>query len=206
MSVKKGDVFNYLTCIEPNVERYSISDHLSLFRCKCGKEVKVSNNNVQRGNTRSCGCYKRETTHNLLTTHGLTDTKVYRAWCSIKRRCTYTKDIQYNSYGGRGIKVCDRWLSSFCNFYSDMGDPPTAQHTIDRIDNNGDYEPSNCRWASYREQARNKQNTRYVEWEGSLYNIHDLAAKYNIDTRNILKRLSRNWTLERALTQPLRKD
>lgn len=91
------------------------------------------------------------------TTHGMSKTKVYRAWCSMKRRCYGVNTDCYDRYGGRGIEVCQRWLRSFENFYIDMGSPPTGKHSVDRIDNDGDYTPRNCRWATPTEQSRNRR-------------------------------------------------
>ena len=124
-------------------------------RCDCGKEIIINKANVKNGHTKSCGCYNSELATERWETHGMTGTKVHRTWCQMRRRCLDKNSKNYFRYGGRGIKICDRWLESFENFYADMGEPPSIKHSIDRINNNGNYEPSNCRWATNKQQNRN---------------------------------------------------
>ncbi len=123
----------------------------------------------------------------------------YWAWQSIKKRCYYTQGKQYDDYGGRGIRVCDRWLHSFDNFIADMGMKPTSKHTIEREDNDGDYTPTNCRWATRQEQARNKRNNRLLSYGG----VTKTAAQWNEEkgfSRNLLRdRLRWGWTIEQAM-------
>jgi hypothetical protein len=92
--------------------------------------------------------------------HGMATTRLYKVWQSMKTRCTNPRSRVYDRYGGRGITICEQWLASFENFYADMGDPPTSKHTIDRVNNNGNYEPTNCRWATYTEQNRNRRKPK----------------------------------------------
>lgn len=132
--------------------------------CECGKHINVQANNLASGNTNSCGCFKIENTKNQNTKHGMTETRIFGTWSDIIKRCTNPKDKFFHIYGGRGIKVCERWLNSFENFYADMGEKPTPKHSIDRIDSNGDYSPENCRWATATEQVRNRSNTLKIPW------------------------------------------
>lgn len=126
--------------------------------CDCGNTKIVFLGNLKRGKTNSCGCLYKET-RGIPRSHG--DAKVqareYIAWKSMKQRCYNKKNKEYENYGGRGITICDRWVKSYENFLEDMGRKPTPQHSIDRIDVNGNYEPSNCRWATPYEQRMNQR-------------------------------------------------
>jgi len=139
-------------------------------KCDCGSCVIVKGDNLIRGNTRSCGCLVKETSAAIgrsKVLHGGSRVGAYhpeyRSWTSMKSRCLNTNHHAYADYGGRGIKVCDRWLNSYENFLSDMGRRPTLTHTLDRWpDNDGDYEPANCRWATRSEQRRNSRPRKNV--------------------------------------------
>jgi len=127
-----------------------------LCRCECGNEKIVLLDHLKRGNIKSCGCLKSEYVSERNTTHGLTKTNAYGSYKKMKRRCLVPSDKDYPNWGGRGIKICDRWLNSFQNFYDDMGERPKG-YTIDRINGNGNYEPKNCRWVSRSENSKNKR-------------------------------------------------
>jgi len=141
-------------------------------KCDCGKVTYVLGGNLRSGRQKSCGCldYERKVKHG--NTSGSKETPEYRAWKNMKKRCYNTKDKYYQDYGGRGIKVCDRWLHSFENFLEDMGKRPSPKHSLDRIDYNGDYSPENCRWVTASEQIinqrlrkDNKSGYKGVTWE-----------------------------------------
>lgn len=129
----------------------------------------------------------------------------YKHWINMKSRCCAPSSTGYENYGGRGIKVCDRWAKSFDAFYEDMGPRPTPSHSLDRIDVNGDYEPTNCRWATKTSQMRNTRVNRLVTVDGSEMTLAEAAEKAPVPYNTVLYRLKRGWPLDEALRHPARK-
>lgn len=144
-------------------------------KCDCGSTTKVLTANLLRGNTRSCGCIRNHMSTVRNTKHGLYGTKVYKCWCSIKKRCTNPKDASYPSYGGAGIRLCDEWLNDPHAFYEHVGHAPTDHHSIDRKDNSKGYEPGNVRWANKWEQATNRRSSKWVVFQGNRMTLAQLA-------------------------------
>lgn len=133
------------------------------------------------------------------TTHGMWKTAEWRSWSGMRQRCR-PGDKDYANYGGRGIVVCDRWTESFENFYADMGPKPSPRHSLDRIDVNGHYEPGNCRWATASEQALNRRTSVMVEFRGEALPLKEWAQRTGIEYNLLSQRLSRGWSIEKALT------
>lgn len=150
-----GLKFGRLTVIERVKNKKSVQA-LWLCKCDCGNTKIVLSSSLRKCYTTSCGCYKNEVNTINATKHGLSHTHEYTTWKNIIARCTKHEHKLYKYYGGRGIKVCDRWMN-FLSFFEDMGERPTSKHSIDRINNDGNYEPSNCKWSTKQEQAINRR-------------------------------------------------
>lgn len=178
-----------------------------LCRCECGTERRVRQYLLAGGRSKSCGCFQREDLGTRKRKHGYAAGGVirpeYYTWQMMLARCNNPRAQMYPSYGARGISVCERWLS-FENFLVDMGDRPSDEHSIDRIDVNGNYEPRNCRWAPRHIQCNNKRNTVYVEYEGERLPLAEVVRAHSVVSLETVRcRIMRQgWTLERALATP----
>jgi hypothetical protein len=170
---------------------------LWICRCRCGKEKEIRGDNLIAGVSTSCGCFHRE----VVSKHGAAGTEIYMIWGLMLARCRNPNALNYHLYGERGIRVCDRW-HDFTNFAVDMGPRPSPLHTLDRIDNNGNYEASNCRWATKKEQARNKRNNVLLTYRGETFTMSEWAERLDCTKHIILKRLRRGWSVERTLETP----
>lgn len=182
-----GQTFGRLTAVR-RVERRG-KDSRFLCRCICGVETVVTLGNLRKGHTKSCGCANREATSAANSTHGLSKTRVYRIWSGMRNRCFNRNNKRFPYYGGRGISVCDRW-SGFESFLEDMGFPEEGQ-SIDRIDPNGNYEPSNCRWVDMKTQCRNKRNNILIEYRGKIEVLHDVAKQLGVHSTTLNRRVKR---------------
>ena len=154
LEINKGKRYNRLTVVKEVEQRNKVRRFLC--ECDCGNQKEFILYNLRNGNTTSCGCVRKEMMSEQFKTHGMTNTKVFNAWMNMKRRCYEPNYKNYYLWGGRGVRVCDRWLNSFENFFEDMGHPPEGT-SLDRFPNkDGDYSPDNCRWATKEEQDNNK--------------------------------------------------
>lgn len=171
--------------------------------CDCGKERHVSLYDLKRGHTTSCGCYRVEKCRSYNTTHGLSRTPTHNSWRGMIARCTDPKHQFYRYYGGKGVTVCDSWISSFANFLNDMGLKPKGT-SLDRINPNGNYEPSNCRWATKTEQARNVSDIRTVTHNGKTQTIASWAEELGVKACTLHMRLFRGWSVADTLEKPIK--
>ncbi|MCL2598139.1 MAG: hypothetical protein FWD66_10930 [Paludibacter sp.] len=150
-----------------------------LCKCDCGNTIIVSSYKLRSGHTTSCGCYQKKRASEANIKHADNKrgirTAEYRAWRHMKHRCSNKNNKDFEIYGGRGIKVCERWNNSFENFLADMGRKPSDDYSIDRIDTNGDYTPENCRWATIIEQANNTRRNLYFDYNGEKKTISQIA-------------------------------
>jgi hypothetical protein len=186
--------------MQPNGARVS----RSLCQCDCGTLIVVRNNALKRNNTRSCGCLAKETKGKNTKTHGESGSKLYYIWQNIKSRCSNPKAKNYKYYGGRGIKVCKEWQESFETFVIDIGERPPG-YSLDRINNNGNYEPGNIRWVPQEKQALNTRKNRYVEWNGELLILAEAVRRSGLPYSRVINRLNSGWSVDKALTTPLPK-
>ncbi len=162
-------------------------------RCECGKDHVVAGRALRNGSIQSCGCTK-------VAANRMSRSSEYRVWHDMKRRCYDTKRRDYKYYGGRSIAVCERWRSSFVNFFADMGPKPFPGATIERIDNDGNYEKSNCKWATQEEQKKNTRKVRKLTYNGETLSIGDWASKLGINRCTLRLRLDKGWPLEEVFS------
>lgn len=177
-----------------------------LCKCDCGNMKVTSASGLYGGRTKSCGCYNVECIKSRTFKHGQSYTRIHRIWDMMKSRCYYKGNNRYEYYGGRGIVVCDEWKNNFIAFYEwAMSNGYSDELSIDRIDLNGNYEPSNCRWATKVEQANNKSNNRFITFNNQTHTASQWAKITGIKEATIRYRIIHsNWNVERALTTPVR--
>lgn len=160
----EGHSFHYLTVIK-DIGRTNNGTIIYQCICKCGNITKANANSLRQGIIKSCGCWAKENARNKFSTHGLSKTRIYKIWCGMIERCTKIGNKNYDKYGARGIKVCAKW-ATFEGFYEDMKDGYDDTLTLERINNKGNYEKTNCKWATYKEQADNRRTTIYLTIDG----------------------------------------
>lgn len=172
-------------------------------QCDCGKTTKARPYDLSSGRQKSCGCLRSETTSKLRTKHALADTPIYRVWQSMLDRCRRKKCRHYKNYGGRGIRVCKRWLK-FENFFADMGVRPSPLHTLERKNNNLGYSKSNCAWVTRKENVRNRRVTKLVEIGGDVKPLARWCEEYGLHYPTINSRLLRGWSGFRSIFTPVK--
>ena len=169
------------------VERVGVRQGNAVWRlrCDCGREVTAVLNGVRTGNVRSCGCLRSEASAARVRTHGMTRSRTYRIWRHMLNRCRMQQHPKWHRYGGRGIAVCEAW-QRFEGFLADMGEAP-AGLSIERVDNDRGYEPGNCRWATFDEQAANRSNTRRFEIDGRVQHLAAWARELGLTRDKFLR-------------------
>ena len=194
----EGRVFGRLTVL-----RRSDKKGYWWCQCSCGSpEKQIQHGNLTYGNTKSCGCIARETSIRNNTTHGKTNTLTYKTWQGMHTRCENPNYKIFHRYGGRGIYVCERW-DSFENFYQDMGEKPKG-YSLDRIDNNGPYAPWNCRWATCKEQCRNRSTMKMITYQGKTQSLIEWAEELGVSYGTLCTRSRRGWSDERIVGTPIK--
>lgn len=183
-----GMVFGYLTVIEQLEYKTRFGRVLCKCKCRCGNEKIIVWDNLKNNLTKSCGCYKKEEKEKKYSKLNTSiKSAEYTTWRGIKDRCYKLKNINYHNYGGRGILMCDRWFNSFECFYNDMGKRPSSKYSIERIDNDGNYEPLNCKWATREEQDRNRRTNVWIEYDNRKMILFDWAKELCVSRPNDIK-------------------
>ena len=210
-----GQVYGRLTVIK------RVDDYISpsgdrkvqwLCKCKCGKEVIVTGNNLRKGNSKSCGCYNRELLAKINLTHNASNTRLYHIWTCMKDRCYNPKNKKYKDYGGRGIIICDEWINdfeAFANWAYDNGyieNVSRGECTIDRIDVNGNYCQQNCRWVNQKVQTNNKRNNHYITYNGETHTVTEWNNILGYKKGVLSRRIFNGWSIEDAFTKPVKSN
>jgi hypothetical protein len=200
-----GRRFGTLTVISEAPNPYKRKPIAWLCKCECGKTIVVEGGLLRRGYYSSCGCQRIELLRKAMTKHGLTDTKLYHSWKCMKYRCLNSHYTEYHLYGGRGITVCNEWLT-FENFAKwALANGYKEGLSIDRIDANGNYERNNCKWSTAKEQANNKRNNHFITCEGETHTLAEWADIKGLDYGCLESRLNNlGWDIKTALNRPSR--
>lgn len=196
-----GQRFGRLTVIERDE---TIKNHIR-WRCKCdcGKEIVAYKSSLDAGRTKSCGCLRASVAKAKATRHGKSESRLYNIWIGMKTRCYNEGSLRFRDYGGRGITMCDEWLYNFKAFYEwAISNGYREDLTIDRIDNDGNYEPSNCRWVGWTEQQNNRRNNHVISLLGETHTMKEWSVIVGIPYHTLARRINASgWSIERALTE-----
>lgn len=204
---KKFGKWTVIKEVEPQREPNGHLRHRWMCKCDCGTVRTVKGRYLTSGRSCSCGCDRISKNAKRMITHNMYKTRIYKVWEDMKSRCDNPHNNRYKNYGGRGITICNSWRENFLNFYEwAINNGYTDKLTIDRIDVNGNYEPSNCRWATPKEQANNRTNNHRITYEGKTLTITQWSEITGINRDALYHRLiTRGWDVERALTKPTKR-
>ena len=203
-SLPIGDRFARLVVLgvgEMVVEKNGRRKSTSIVKCDCGNTKSVLNANLKSGASSSCGCLREE----MRKTHGQSGTAIYYVWREMRSRCENENNPAYMNYGGRRITVCERW-KSFENFLSDMGQRPSSGHSLERMNNSGNYDPENCCWETLSHQSNNRRNNRLFTFYGKTMTLSQWSRVSQVSANSIDVRLKLDWTEKDAFWKPLRKQ
>jgi len=193
----EGIKFNFLTVIE------KLDNNYWLFLCDCGNKKRIFSTSVKNGHTKSCGCLLKKSIKEKFTKHGLTKLKEYQIWCSIKGRCYNSNNKHFCNYGERNIKMSEEWLNNPIKFIEDMGLRPSNKHSIDRINNNGNYCKENCKWSTKKEQQNNRRVTIMVEYNNQNKPLTEWCDLLKLNYKRIESRIRLGWDYKDAFEKPL---
>lgn len=197
-----GQTFGRLTVLSKATHRFKDKGQW-LCQCECGAVKSISGSFLLTGKVRSCGCLRRNGNGACQPKHRASGTTEFNIWNQMRQRCHNTSHPYFGDYGGRGIAVCERWRDNFSAFYADMGSKPDGC-TLERVDNSGNYELSNCRWATRTEQANNRRSSRFLSLNGVTKTCAQWSAHSGISQANIYARLRLGWSVEKVITTPTR--
>ena len=199
-----GKKFNRLTVLSKCNYNNKYGRCMWHCKCDCGKELDLCSNSLLKNNTKSCGCLKMEIIKNRFATHKESKTRLYFVWGAIKKRCYKQNNPGYKNYGGRGIKMCDEWKNDYVKFRDWAKNNGYKENlTIDRINNNGNYEPNNCRWVNRHIQNSNTRRTHFITFNGEIHTMKEWSKILNIKYSTLANRLlTYKWSIEKALSTP----
>ena len=199
-----GRKYGSLTVVDYATKHNGIEDTYWICKCDCGNIVEVNGDSLNKGRVVRCKqCPKPKGNDSPVFKHGLTNSRLMRIWTDIKARCYNPNEKAYKNYGGRGVKMCDEWRNNSKSFfYWALNNGYNETLTIDRINTNGNYEPSNCRWVDRKTQCNNQRNNHYVEYKGERLTISQLAEKYGLKKHRVVSRLLWGWSIEDAVELP----
>lgn len=203
LSIYIGMKYGQLTI--KSIERVNSKLYVSAL-CDCGNTGTYMLVKLKDGHTKSCGCLHKKIMSNILTSHGLYHTRIYKTWNGMIDRCRRKKNKSYKNYGGRGITVCKEWANDFMSFYNwAINNGYSEELTIERRDVNGNYEPGNCRWITNAQQALNRRDNHFVTYNGVTKTIAEWAKDLNMNYNTLINRLNTyRWGIEKALTEPVK--